>query len=174
MIDIYLSRTEEKESPAARALLLQVLEEEYGLGSPVILSGQQGKPFVQDGPCFSISHSRGNIAVAVSQGEVGLDLEQVRPYHEKLPRRIFSREELLWFEGRGETRIDFFTLWTLKESYFKYLGTGLPGFPNGTVFEKNGAWRLRGSDLFFTVLQENNLLLTVCSQEQDEIRIHRV
>ena len=80
----------------------------------------------------------------------------------------------MWFEGRGQTKIDFFTLWTLKESYYKFLGTGLPGFPNGTVFEKKGEWKLRDSGLYFKVLQENNLLLTVCSQEQDEIRIHRV
>lgn len=174
MIDIYLSHTDEKESPAARELLLRVLEEEYGILSPDIKIGDQGKPYVEGGPNFSISHSRGNIAVAFSKADVGLDMEQVRPYHEKLPRRIFSKEELLWFEVRGETRIDFFTLWTLKESYYKFLGTGLPGFPNGTVFEKIGEWKLRDSGLCFRVLQEKNLLLTVCSQEQEEIRIHRV
>ena len=174
MIDIYLSHTDEKESPAARRLLLQVLEKEYAISEPAIQTGQQGKPYLENGPCFSISHSRGNIAVAVSRREVGLDMEQVRHYHEKLPRRIFSKEELLWFEGRGQTKIDFFTLWTLKESYYKFLGTGLPGFPNGTVFEKKGEWKLRDSGLYFKVLQENNLLLTVCSQEQQEIRIHRV
>ena len=174
MIDIYLSHTDEKESPAARDLLLRVLEHEYGRLNPLIQTGGQGKPFVEGGPCFSISHSRGDIAVAVSQKEIGLDMEQVRPYHEKLPPRIFSREELQWFAERGETRIDFFTLWTLKESYYKFLGSGLPGFPNGTIFEKTDRWKLQGNELCFSVLQENNLLLTVCSQEQDEIRVHRV
>lgn len=174
MIHIYLSYTRKKESHAAHELLQQVLVADYGISAPQLSYGVQGKPYLPQGPDFSISHSRGYVAVAVSDREVGLDMEMVRPYPERLPRRIFSQEELRWFQSRWETQVDFFTLWTLKESYFKFLGTGLLGFPNGTCFyqDEENNWHLENSPLFFQVLEEKNLLLTVCCQKETEIMCH--
>ena len=85
-----------------------------------------------------------------------------------------SAAEHAWFLRRGELKQDFFTLWTLKESYYKYLGTGLRGFPNGTEFYFDGSWRLRGEELWFHSWLEKNLLMTVCCHEQEEIRVHRL
>lgn len=176
MIHLYLKETQEKASEAAHELLNAVLEEAYGICAPEILTGPQGKPFLPGGPEFNISHSCGHVAVAFSPLPVGLDVEAVRPYLEKLPERIFSPEELSWFLCRGSTKIDFFTLWTLKESYYKYLGTGLPGFPNGTNFylDEKKQWKMGNSGLYFKVLAEKNLSLALCSQEEIEVTIHRV
>jgi 4'-phosphopantetheinyl transferase len=167
MIKLYLRRTELHASQAAHELLEEVL----GISEKKLQYGPQGKPFLPEGPQFNLSHSRDFVGAAVSDGPVGLDLELVRPYFEKLPARIFSPGELRWFRDRGETRLDFFTLWTLKESYYKFLGTGLPGFPNGTEFYFDGAWHLQSSDLFFTVLTEKNLCIALCGDTEEKIRM---
>lgn len=176
MVHLYLSYSQEKESQAAHTLLNRILEEQYGLEQPQLCLGPQAKPFLLQGPEFSISHSWGHIAIAISERPVGVDVELVRPYMERLPERIFSPGELTWFQGRYATKVDFFTLWTLKESYYKFKGTGLLGFPNDTEFyqDPQGRWRLGGSSLFFHVMEEKNLLLTLCCQEKEEIRIHRM
>lgn len=173
MIHLYLKETREDQSQEARNLLRKALKNEYNITEMNIRTGEKGKPYLSDGPCFSISHSRGFVGVAVSDEEIGMDLELVRAFHEKLPERIFSASELAWFRERRETKVDFFTLWTLKESYYKFLGTGLLGFPNGTEFYKTGKqWYLKGDDRAFTVLEEKSLLIAVCSDKQTDIRIH--
>ena len=176
MIHLYLKTTEKKESEAAHELLAEILREVYGIYEPEFQTGPQGKPYLPGGPEFNISHSRGHVAVAFSDRPVGLDIELVRPYLEKLPERIFSPEELAWFRGRSCTKADFFTLWTLKESYYKFLGTGLPGFPNGTSFYQDGKkrWKMGDSGLYFKVLEEKSLSLAICCQEETEIMIHRM
>lgn len=174
MIHLYLKATQEDLSETAHRLLREGLKIEYGITEVNLRYGAQGKPYLTDGPFFSISHSRGYAAVAISDAPVGLDVELVRPFHEKLPERIFSMGELKWFQERNSCRVDFFTLWTLKESYYKYLGTGLQGFPNGTDFYYDGGWHLGGSALWFSVMEEKTLLLTLCGEKQSEVMIHRM
>ena len=174
MIWLYLREIEGKQSEAAHDLLWQVLWEKYQIPRQPLKLGQDGKPYLEEGPCFNLSHSRGYAAVAVSDKPVGVDLEVVRNYMERLPTRIFSPKELKWFERRGETKKDFFTLWTLKESYYKYLGTGLRGFPNGTEFVLTDRWRLEGETCWFHVMEEKSLLIALCSDEQQEIKVQWV
>lgn len=172
MIQVYLRETEEPLSQAAHSLLCQVLEREYGISRPELLRGPYGKPYLKEGPCFNLSHTHGAVAAAVSERPVGIDLERVRPYLSKLPERVLSPVELRWFRSGGERKTDFFTLWTLKESFLKLQGTGLTGFPNETEFYFEDRWRLRNSGLYFSVFCEKDLLLSVCGEEQSEIRLH--
>ena len=55
------------------------------------------------------------------------------------------------------------------------MGTGLRGFPNDTDFYFDGKqWHLEGEQLAFRVMEEKNLLMTVCSHEQEAINFHRI
>lgn len=172
MINLYVKAISGAESSATRQLLLEVLERDHGIVEPEICLGAQGKPYIVGGPAISISHSHGYGLVAVGEEPLGVDMEVVRPYSEKLPERIFSPVELKWFQEGLSTKVRFFTLWTLKEAYYKYLGTGLPGIPRDTSFERiNGRWRNGDSDCCFSVLEEKNLLIAVCSNKQIEISL---
>lgn len=172
-MDLYLLETDASQSQAAHALLNRILREQYQISQPELIIGPHGKPYLENGPHFSISHSRGMVAVAIGDRNMGLDIEVIRRFHQLVPRRIMSRTEYQWFCRRGELKRDFFALWTLKESYFKYLGTGLRGFPNDTEFFYDGQqWKISGEDLTFQVLEEKNLLMTVCSHEQETIILH--
>lgn len=174
-MELYLLETDEPQSQAAQRLLSRILREQYQISKMELLLGPQGKPYLENGPCFSISHSHGMVAVAIGDSNMGLDIEVVRRFHQLVPQRIMSRREYQWFCSRGELKRDFFVLWTLKESYFKYLGTGLQGFPNDTEFFYDGRqWRLSGENLVFQMLEEKNLLMTVCSHEQEAIILHRL
>ena len=172
---LYWMETDAPQSQAAHALLERILLEQYQISQPKFILGPHGKPYLEDGPHFNISHTRGVVAVAIGEKNMGLDIESVRSFHQQVPKRIMSRAEYDWFVGRGELKRDFFALWTLKESYFKYLGTGLRGFPNDPEFRFDGSrWHLTGEDLCFQVLEVKNLLMTVCSHEQERIILHRI
>ena len=152
--------------------LLEYAQEEWGEAWD-LTHDNSGKPVIPDGPEISISHTKGAAAVAVSDRPLGVDIEQIHTVRPNLPKRVMSTQEYLWYQAEMESAEAFFTLWTLKESYYKYLGTGLAGFPNETLFyPENGAWHLFGSSLSFSVLHLGNHVLSLCS-EDSEIRFIR-
>lgn len=165
MARVYLRETAGEEVPqaAVRGLLREVLH----MPSLEVSHDALGKPLIPGGPEISISHTKNAVAAAIGAGPLGVDVEAVRPIADRLPERVLSAREYGWFVRRGRRAEDFFTLWTLKESYYKYLGTGLPGIPNGTDFYlENGVWRLAGAELRFDVWEKNLLRLALCSQAQ--------
>ncbi len=92
--------------------------------------GPQGKPYLKDYPDvhFSLSHS-GNMAVlAISDGEVGIDVQEHRGYNEKIASRFYHEKEIKMLEDVSDTldrEILFYKIWTCKEAYIKYTGKGM-------------------------------------------------
>jgi 4'-phosphopantetheinyl transferase len=96
-----------------------------------------GKPLLSrsfhDGTAieFSLSHTLGFVACAVSSRRVGIDVERVKPHLDcdQLAERYFVRDEIRMLRRLApDTRVErFFELWTLKESLLKALGCGLSG-----------------------------------------------
>ena len=64
-----------------------------------------GKPFFHRFPqCrFNLSHSGPYALCALSDGEVGADIEVVRPRRPTLPQKVLSEAEFAWFRDRGRT-----------------------------------------------------------------------
>ncbi len=153
-------------------LLLRHALEERGLRPMELLHDDRGRPYLPDGPCVSVSHTAGAAAVALSGRPVGVDVERLRTVRQGLDRRIMGRREYEWYCARGRRTEDLLTLWTLKESYYKCLGTGLPGFPNGTEFYlEHGLWRLEGSPLRFWTEKKGDLLISLCHGDNEKAEI---
>lgn len=91
-----------------------------------------GKPYVKDrdGFYYNISHSGSWVVIAFGDSEVGVDVE-LRDWDasaEKIVRRWFSQEEQNYvLEDEKKKQSRFLQIWTGKESYLKYTGTGLRG-----------------------------------------------
>ena len=114
------------QSLGVELLLLAALQELDGAMTPLEIScGEGGKPALTSGPEFSLSHSGERVLCALSDQTVGADLQQLRPYNPTLARRFFSGEEATWLEEQREQDLAFSLLWSLKESYVKFLGTGI-------------------------------------------------
>lgn len=72
---------------------------------------------------FSISHSHGYVAVAVSNAEIGIDIENLTSFEEKCGEKAFfdgMKRHLVgrWQSARA-TPAELLRLWTQKESLFK-------------------------------------------------------
>ena len=111
---------------AAERLLVAALAA-CGLEPPLdIITGKQGKPRLRNSPlCFSLSHSGDFIACAVSDGEIGVDIQTPEEFREGLVRRFFTPNEQRQLRESERPDADFTALWCCKESYVKALGTGL-------------------------------------------------
>ena len=92
---------------------------------PTFLYNEHGQPRIEGGPCFSISHCKNAIAVAISHSPIGIDIEHLRTAKPELVARTMNQreQERIW---QSETPDWAFTeLWTQKEAVLKMLGTGI-------------------------------------------------
>lgn len=96
-----------------------------------IVCGKYGKPALRGGELeFSLSHSGGLAAAAVSDTALGLDIQEERPCNMALAKRFFAADEIAALE-RSENKDVYFTeLWCRKESCIKAWGRGLSAVLN--------------------------------------------
>ncbi len=87
--------------------------------------GKNGKPFLPDGPFFSLSHSGSIAACAISDAELGLDVQFLHACSEDFVKRFFTASEHEHIINADDKDYAFTMLWSLKESYLKAVGTGL-------------------------------------------------
>jgi len=115
-----------------RALARVVLGHRLGCAPPLVpISGAAGRRPGLAGCAtmdFNISHSPRHCAVAVTTGgRVGVDVEEVADYPERLANRWCSVDETDWLRrlpGQERAR-GFYKLWTVKEACGKARGTGI-------------------------------------------------
>lgn len=118
-------------SLAGELLSRKALSDRTGIPSKDlrILYNPKGKPALADfhGLYFNNSHSGDWAVCALSSSETGLDIERVRKINFNIASRYFTEVEnnyLLNLDLAEKTK-KFFEIWTAKESYLKFLGTGL-------------------------------------------------
>lgn len=93
-------------------------------------AGAQGKPRLPAKEIeFNLSHSGSVVALAISEDEVGIDIERQRTFEdaEQLLENHFTGDEIRWFRQHpdAERAVAFLTLWTRKEALYKAMGKGL-------------------------------------------------
>ncbi len=115
----YLRREDQARCLAAGLLLRRVL----GICEDKLCKGPYGKPYLPDGRQFNLSHSGRYVILGVSNAEIGVDVEKIAPFDDRVVRRCFTAEEKAWlYETDSENR--FYRLWTAKESVMKATGAG--------------------------------------------------
>ena len=135
-----------------------------GTGEFTLVKNEHGKPRVQS--CndfhFNISHSGHWVVLACGETEVGIDVETIRmdAQKEKITRRFFAQAEqdYVFREKVGEG-VRFFQVWTAKESYLKYLGTGLQKALNSFCVRS-----MKHPNFFFCQLED--YAMTLCTEEK--------
>lgn len=111
-------------------------------GRPVIeySYGPQGKPYLKEYPdvYFSLSHSGNMVALALSDAEVGIDVQEMRGYNEKIARRFYHAKEVQMLEQTADDKKEayFYKIWCMKEAYIKYTGKGMSEDLRSFYFEE--------------------------------------
>jgi 4'-phosphopantetheinyl transferase len=97
-----------------------------------------GKPFVEDGKKYNITHSGNVVMVAVADFEVGLDAEirQNKVYSHIAHKVLTEREYMEYQSLSGAENTDYFIEhWVAKESYLKLMGTGIYKYPGDVDYD---------------------------------------
>ena len=126
----------------------------------VIKRTQSGKPFAEgESVCFSLSHTDSLIICAVSDSEIGLDAEKIRPVKdkEKILRR-FIGDNL-----DSVTDTEFLEKWTAFESRVKYFGEKIIMCPQAKNIPLN-----------VTTISFDEYIISICSMTKDQIEKERI
>jgi len=104
-------------------LLEYALNRSFGLKMEnLVFSRDENGKWSCDGCCFSLSHCKEAVAVAVSRKPVGVDIEPMtRPVTQRLGAKILTPRELQELETLPPAKHDSYLLekWSAKESLFK-------------------------------------------------------
>jgi 4'-phosphopantetheinyl transferase len=111
-------------------MVRQFLHKQYSLKNEDIniLKSDEGKPYIKGLPIhFNISHAGDFVVCAFSRQEVGVDIEQINEVDLEIAKRFFCQSEYkdLLAQKKSDQLDYFYSLWTLKESYLKWLGSGM-------------------------------------------------
>lgn len=126
-IDFYRFDKDKKLSCGAYLLLKKMLSEK-DISDPVFKTGKYGKAYISnyENIHFNLSHSGKIVLCAISDMEVGADVEYID--HEidlDIAKNYFFNREYESIMNSDNPSEEFFKYWVLKESYMKYTGLGM-------------------------------------------------
>ena len=102
----------------------------YRIGVPELSrdKGEHGKPCFRIHPeiRFNISHSEDLVICAVSDFEIGIDIqEKSRMNTDRIAKKVMSPGEHKKYLTSSERQDFFYRVWVMKESYVKWTGDGI-------------------------------------------------
>jgi 4'-phosphopantetheinyl transferase len=126
-IDFYRFEKDKKLSAGAYLLLKKLLSEE-NITNPLFKTEKYGKAYISnfENVYFNLSHSGKMVLCAISDREVGVDIEYIDPEIDlNIAKLYFYNGEYESIMNSQNPADEFFKYWVLKESYMKYTGLGM-------------------------------------------------
>lgn len=154
-----------RQSLGAAILLYRVLNG----GVPFDFSvTENGKPYCENMPCFSISHSGSMVLCAVCDNEIGADIQLQKKARSGVAERFFTASEYEEVRRSHDPDEAFTRIWAMKESYVKALGLGLScPLDSFTASERIGEYSLKHQ-------KRGDYHIAVCVRGEDigDIELH--
>lgn len=151
------------------AILLDFALKEYGLKESEMSYSfnEYGKPYFSNNKeiFFNTSDSNEYALLAISNHEVGCDIEVIGKNNIKVANRFFTNEEneLL----NNYTPDEFYSFWTRKEAYLKLIGTGLFNKLNSFSVSLDDCININAESIFFKTICFNRYKISIASKFDD-------
>lgn len=142
------------------------------LGNYKILESDKGKPFIEDGPFFNISHSKEFVVLGISdKRDIGVDIEFIKDNNIDAIKYVLNDDE------KNTDNIEtLFQYWTSKESLVKCLSTGISDMHFAPALPLNGPKTFRNEKYYTktTTIYGYSLSITLKGDEPFEVIIDYV
>jgi len=159
----------DKKLSAGAYLLLDKLLKEENIKNPIFKTGKYGKAYISnyENIHFNLSHSGKLVACAISDEEVGVDIE----YNDStidlnIAKHYFYNSEYESIMNSQNPSDEFFKFWVLKESYMKYTGLGFNLALDKFEIIINNEIKLKNdkNNLKFSLFDVNEYKMATCSK----------
>jgi 4'-phosphopantetheinyl transferase len=99
---------------------------------PRFTYGENGKPYLTGKReiFFNISHCKTGVVCAISDKEVGVDMQDIQPFDRELAKRVCTAGERMQLEQSDTPDRLFCKWWTIKEAYIKRYGGSIADGPD--------------------------------------------
>ena len=159
-ISIFNVRLFHEDSKAAFVLLKYIIEKEGYKTDYYVKYNQFRKPYL-NGLIYNVSHSKGRIAIAISENEVGVDIQKYVETIEKVKTKYYSPDDY---------DQDLLHMWVIKESYLKYLGIGLTNdLFNVRINKQLVEYQDYQKASYQCFNLDNDYALSICSEKKEDI-----
>jgi len=159
MIKLYLAKCNKKNEHAVGVRLAEYALYDAFTQSSELVYRDNGKPYYKNADAYvRISHTDGLCLAAISDTEIGADIEKRGGDPErliKLAKRYFTETEAAYVAADPMPR--FFEIWCSKESYIKYTGEGFS--------RPLSSFSLSALPLCFSLSVVGDCTLAVCSDQ---------
>ena len=175
-----LERIEKSQSTADKlrlmgsGLLINFIKTKYFVDSDVA-TDKHGKPyFVNSDLKFNLSHSGRYVLAAVSDYEIGIDIQKKKADKHRIAEKNFLQGECAYINAGAndeERHQRFCEVWTLKEAYLKNIGLGLRKPLNSfeVVFRPEGPVIRNQTEFKCTQFKMNDkYIVSICKDINDE------
>lgn len=129
--------------------------------------GPKGKPFLKgfSGFHFNISHTNWAVIIFISKSCVGVDAERIREINLKISNKFFCSQEKEFVLRSCDKTSAFFEVWTRKEAYTKYLGTGIfDTFASVNILDLKNTCKIK-------TFRSKELFISICKGEDFEFNV---
>ena len=142
------------------------------LSKEPLLFNDMGKPFFEKGPYFNVSHSGQYIVMAVSNKDIGVDIEENKEIDVSPLIRIFNEAEAKMIKEHA----DFYYLWCAKESLIKCIGSSISRIKEIPALPFNGVKSFNGKQYYIkTFIEDKHIIsITRLSDEPFDIKIEKI
>ncbi|MCR5666534.1 MAG: 4'-phosphopantetheinyl transferase superfamily protein [Eubacterium sp.] len=155
-------------------LLCYALSDSHQIPFGVRLScDSHKKPYLTDYPKihFNFAHCKDGIIVSLSSTETGADIETITSYDYRHMLNLLSASEQNLLRHSKQADTDFTAIWTLKEAYGKYRGTGIIYDLAANSFTPHyNEWHSQDNLLFYTSIL-GSTVYSVCRKDSSNIAV---
>ena len=178
--------TELRKQKTIVRLLLSVALKDCGYKEKIYINKtSDGKPYLESGkPFFSFAHTPGLIVCAVSDNEVGIDVEKSKDYSDAVIKSTLSICEMDAFcsLSKKEKNEIVCVSWTLKEGYVKLIGSGIKKRPSQIILKNYALTDLGktfdrvidGKNIFFCFNKIKSFFVSCATFLQENIQFFEV
>ena len=151
-----------------RALISSYLKNQ--LSQENLLKKKFGKPYFNNGPFFNISHSGRYVVMAVSNKEIGVDIEENNNRDMSSLLRIFNEAEAKMIKEHH----DFYYMWCAKESLIKCMGITIGAVKEIPSLPLNGLKTYKGVDYQCQAFIYDNHIVSITREGKEEYKIKTI
>ena len=137
------------------------------LSKETLCFNETGKPYFPNGPFFNVSHSGQYIVMAVSNKNIGVDIEENTEKDMSSLNKIFNEAEAKMLK----VHTDFYYLWCAKESLIKCMGSSIGQIKEVPALPLNGVKTFKGIDYQCQTFIFDKHIVSIAREGKEEYKI---